>query len=401
VPEPLKSTTIVFVHGLFGWGPGELGGAPYWGDALSEIGEGFQPFEAKVGPIGSYHDRACELFAQIAGGAVDYGEAHSAAAGHSRFGKHFNSGFLPGWSANNPVILVGHSAGAHTCLQLQRLLALDYWGRGTSADWVEAVVSVAGVLNGTLLPYRFGCDKRSGRLTGLPSGVIAKALDVAALVAGLPVGTRNHFDLCLDHCTEGAETAEAAMERLDHGPFVAGDDNLAFDLTLQGCVKANAAFRTHPRTYYLSLVTDATTSGGFLGLPWPNRTRPVGSISPILLLSALYQAQEVQFDEPPVPGWGGGDLALEKWRANDGAVSSISQRHPFTARAEPLGGAQFLTGGALPERGRWLFDDLQTSFGRPFDHFDVTIGARLKPWMREPHREVYRRLGAALRGLRG
>ena len=33
----MKANHIVFVHGLFGWGPGELGGIPYWGGALESV----------------------------------------------------------------------------------------------------------------------------------------------------------------------------------------------------------------------------------------------------------------------------------------------------------------------------------------------------------------------------
>jgi hypothetical protein len=33
----VKAKHIVFVPGLFGWGPGELGGFPYWGGALSQF----------------------------------------------------------------------------------------------------------------------------------------------------------------------------------------------------------------------------------------------------------------------------------------------------------------------------------------------------------------------------
>jgi triacylglycerol lipase len=142
----MRSKNIVFVHGLLGWGPGELGGLPYWGDALEQFHANFVTHEAKCGPLSSFHDRACEIFAQTKGGRVDYGEAHSAHAGHARFSRQYDEGFVPDWSAENPIILVGHSAGAQTCLQLQALLAEDFWGIGSNADWVEAVVSIAGAL---------------------------------------------------------------------------------------------------------------------------------------------------------------------------------------------------------------------------------------------------------------
>ena len=39
--------------------------------------------ETKCGPISSFHDRACEVFALIKGTNVHYGLEHSAVAGHA------------------------------------------------------------------------------------------------------------------------------------------------------------------------------------------------------------------------------------------------------------------------------------------------------------------------------
>ncbi len=395
---PLNSTNIIFVHGLFGWGPGELGNTPYWGDALHEIGAGFSILEAKVGPLSSFHDRACELFARIRGGTVDYGEAHSAAAGHARHGRTFPA-FMQEWSGENPVILIGHSAGAQTCLQLQALLAADFWGLGTNADWVEAIVSVAGVINGSLLPYKFGCDRESGLLTGFQSGLIATALGVvtqiAGRVSGMPIDPARTFDLCLDHWPRGADDAIDVLMGAGQSPFVKGEDNLGFDLSLQGCLKANKAFKSNPNTYYLSFVT-GTLDPGWSPFAWLAKDR----IIPLLLTAFRYQAKEVDFATNPIDGWGAGDMTLDLWRANDGAVSSISQTHPFTNGAEPLGGEGIFGRADQLERGRWRYENLLKATGLHFDHFDPVVGAMLKPGVREAHRELYRKLGDTLRALR-
>jgi triacylglycerol lipase len=98
----MKSKNIVFVPGLFGWGHGELGGLLYWGDALAQFEGVFNTHWAKCGPISSFHDRACELFAQIKGAQVDYGERHSKEAGHDQTSRNYSMGFVPDWSADNP-----------------------------------------------------------------------------------------------------------------------------------------------------------------------------------------------------------------------------------------------------------------------------------------------------------
>jgi triacylglycerol lipase len=113
----MKSNHIIFVPGLFGWGPGELGGFSYWGDALKQFdGTRFNTHWVKCGPISSFHDRACEVFAHIKGAKINYGAEHSAAAGHTQTSRDFTGqGLVPDWSEDNPVILIGHSAGAQTC----------------------------------------------------------------------------------------------------------------------------------------------------------------------------------------------------------------------------------------------------------------------------------------------
>ena len=66
-------------------------------------------------------DRACELYAQISGGTVDYGAVHAEKHGHNRFGRTY-SGFAPNWSETNKVHLVGHSMGGQTIRTLVQLL---------------------------------------------------------------------------------------------------------------------------------------------------------------------------------------------------------------------------------------------------------------------------------------
>jgi triacylglycerol lipase len=198
----MKSNHIVFVPGLFGWGPGELGGFPYWGGALKQFHPRFKTDWVKCGPISSFHDRACEVFARIKGTKIDYGARHSAAEGHAQTSRDFTGlGFVPDWSEDNPVILAGHSAGAHTCLQLQQLLAENFWGAGSNANWVEAVICVTGVLNGSTLTYMF-CDETAGRLKYAPSFLVCSALDFieAIRLAARPVHDLGRdYDLHLDH----------------------------------------------------------------------------------------------------------------------------------------------------------------------------------------------------------
>lgn len=102
-----------------------------------------------LGPVSSCHDRACELFYALKGGRIDFGEAHSLAHGHARFGADCGAGVLPGWSASDPVIVVSHSQGVNTALALQALLRDQAFpGHTTGADWVAGVVAIAAPFRG-------------------------------------------------------------------------------------------------------------------------------------------------------------------------------------------------------------------------------------------------------------
>ena len=87
----------IFVHGLSGWGSYDAAyqRMPYWGmrggDLMAWLrDQGFDCRAASVAPTGSAWDRACELYAQLAGPRVDYGAAHSRRYLHNRFGRDFS-----------------------------------------------------------------------------------------------------------------------------------------------------------------------------------------------------------------------------------------------------------------------------------------------------------------------
>ena len=108
---------LIFVHGMFGWGDaiGVDKVAPYWGGSTGNLREyltkcNFECYCASVGPVGSAWDNACELYAQLMGTRVDYGEAHSKAHGHRRFGRTYKKPLCEGFGERK-VHLIGHSHG--------------------------------------------------------------------------------------------------------------------------------------------------------------------------------------------------------------------------------------------------------------------------------------------------
>lgn len=84
---------VVLLHGMFGWGQQQLleRVVPYFGFYNVNIRkmfqkEGIHTVSPSMGPFTGAWDRACEVYAQLVGGTVDYGKAHSAKYGHERFG---------------------------------------------------------------------------------------------------------------------------------------------------------------------------------------------------------------------------------------------------------------------------------------------------------------------------
>ena len=390
----MKSQHIVLIHGLFGWGKKELGGLPYWGYAGEVDHQGFTVHEASCGPVSSFHDRACEVGAQIKGAHIDYGASHSEAEGHSRFSDDYTGkGLIPDWSEDNPVIIIGHSAGGHTALRLQRLLADDFWGWGSNAQWIEAVVCLSAVLNGSTLPYMLGCDKQSGLLSGSFGPFLGKAIQFFAMAGGGSI--ENIFDFDLDQWIgegKGGNFKNIVAE-IDRSNYAKGKDNLAFDLTLQGGYEANQRFQTDPQTYYLSFITEQTTKGWLTSNHYPD---PL--MNPSLAATAAYQGVVVDFDHPPIPSWGSGDLVIEKWRENDGAVSSISQRYPFTGKEHLVGGEGILKRHTI-EQGKWYYERVKDSTGRSFDHLDIGFGCFTDPSLIEAQKTLYKNIFSLVKEL--
>lgn len=391
----MKSKNIIFVHGLFGWGSSELGGLPYWGHALELDSLGFNLHQASCGPVSSFHDRACEVAAQIRGTKIDYGKEHSDKEHHEQYSDDYsNNEFFKNWSEENPVILIGHSAGAHTCLQLQKLLDEDYWGWGSNANWIEAVVSISGVINGSTLPYMLGCDKETGLLTGKIGDFLGNAIQIFAMAGG--GSTDNIFDFDLDQWigNECGGNLDGIVSALEKSNFAKGEDNLAFDLTLQGCLKANKNFKTDSKTYYLSIITEQTTKGWFTSSYFPDLL-----MNPVLAMAAGYQGQIVKFEKPPIVGWGTGDLDIDKWRENDGAVSSISQKYPFTSGDHPVGGKITFTDSLSLSKGKWYSETAENITGRSFDHLDVGFGCLSDLTIIGAQKRLYKAIYTLLKNL--
>ncbi|MCR5042456.1 MAG: lipase, partial [Clostridia bacterium] len=166
---------FVFVNGLGGWGEYQLYYKilPYWGvfggDCMTYLrARGFDVHAASASSSSSAWDRACEVYAQLTGTTVDYGEAHSERYGHDRFGKCYRGrALVKQWDADHPIDLLGHSFGGATVLMLLDLMidgseeeraktppdGLSPLFAGGHDGWISSITALSAPLNGTTAYY--------------------------------------------------------------------------------------------------------------------------------------------------------------------------------------------------------------------------------------------------------
>lgn len=139
--------------------PGFLAFGDYW-----DVGQLRERYSERTflpttpGPLSSHHDRACEVFYQLVGGVVDYGDDHSRAHGHARYGRTERDPLFPTWSADAPIDLLGHSIGGQTARVLLHLLRTRAFPSHplTSCAWVRSLSALTSPLNGDTVLYALG-----------------------------------------------------------------------------------------------------------------------------------------------------------------------------------------------------------------------------------------------------
>lgn len=377
-----NQSPVILIHGIFGFGPKELGPLSYWGAGL-RVQSPLARHEASVGPLGSAHDRACELAAQIKGTRVDYGAEHAQEQGHERFGRDYTGkGFVPDWGSSQPVHLVGHSLGSPTIRCLQNLLERDYWGWGSDHRWVRSISTISGVSNGSTLTYFFGADEKTGLLPA--QGVAAKLVPMIELYMFVTHALQDriyNFDLEYWNLTRRTEESLSGyLGRVATSVFLRGTDNACYSLSLQGAFADNAAWQTFPDTFYFSYVT-ANTFAAFNGKHLPNP-----AMGPALFPLATYIGQR-EFAAPPIPT---SSFKASDWWENDGMVSTYSQLYPRISGNHPVGGEMHhTTPSAEIQPGKWYYQ-----WARNVDHLQVTLapGLHQHSWQEHFYQNLFNRL---------
>lgn len=365
------SYPYVFVHGMGGWGPHSdfYKISPYWGGGLSlsdndfvkKLNEqGVEAYAASIGPLNSAWDRACELYAQLTGTIVDYGEAHSKAHNHDRYGFSYEGVPLMGkvWNPEDKINLVGHSFGGETIRLFTSLMTygceeeIDATGDATSPlfmgghDSVHSCITLSSPHNGTQVAnilYDPGYP-----LYGVVFlyNVIGSTLGNNFLVFSLQM---SHFDLTP---AQGERRVNINMKSV--ADYYYAEDNCYYDLTIRGAKELNEKIKLSPNTYYYSYSTSATYQ------PYANSPHIINkTVTPIFYISSamMLLSNGKTYDGITIEG---------DWAAHDGIVPLASALYPTCDAATAKSYEESISNGEIIEPGRWYY--METLEGT--DHFD-------------------------------
>lgn len=337
IEEPVQYP-VILVHGLGGWGPesGINEKAPYWGATTGSLsqylnGQGYTVAEASVGPFSSTWDRACELYAQLAGTRVDYGEAHAQANNHARYGRNYDKPLFEGWGTKTAagqlkkINLVSHSFGGPTIRLLTSLLAngapeetfltgdtVSPLFKGGQGNLVNSVTTLDSPHNGSTLSLIL--DEYN---------ITSSLFDAVLAFAGITGNTaaKGFLDFHLEQfgitSVPGEETGIASMKESLEKILSMGNDNAVYDLSPDGCAELNKRIGVVDDVYYFSYSYCTTVENPITGNQLPELdTLPV--LLPTALAMGIYNKtidSKIKIDKT--------------WQPNDGLVNVVSARYPF------------------------------------------------------------------------
>ena len=349
-----KDLEYIFVHGLSGWGSydEQYIKMPYWGMRGGDLipylrNRGYRSYAASVAPAGSAWDRACELYAQLAGKRVDYGKAHSEKYGHARFGRDFSGcPLIPAWSEKTELVLLGHSFGGATVRLFSELMAngdeeertassgedISPLFQGGMEKMIHSIVTLASPMNGTTAYDMF------------------EDPDFDPGSVKVPWWSRKAADLMSRGTRRGADARDPK-------------DSAAFDMHIDNAYAMNGRITTLPGTYYFF-------SPCAYSVKRKDGTHvPKGDMEPLFAMRS-YQIGAYKGKTA------GGIVLDEEWRENDGLVNTISAMVPSGAPSKKLDRNNI-------EKGKW--NVFPTVDG---DHMFLQGGLIHKHYIRELYLDI-------------
>ena len=306
-PANKSDIKYIFVHGLSGYGSydSKYEFIPYWGMTTGDVmlylnNSGYESYAASVDPTGSAWDRACELYAQLYGTRVDYGEEHSKRCNHERYGEDYTGKALLKDFKGSRFVLLGHSFGGATIRLFSEILingskeeaecttdgSLSDFFKGGNGDGLLAIVTLAAPTNGTTA-YDLYEDPNFDQ----------SAIDIP------------------EKYLKNGDTVSKNIKNKNDGRI--DSDHAGYDMHIDNAIALNETITTFDNVYYFAIPYVSTEElEGNTYYPNPDITES------IFMKGAINMAS--------YKGYTKGGIELdESWQPNDGLVNTISAGAPF------------------------------------------------------------------------
>lgn len=318
---------IIMVHGFLCWGNEDrlndvipLLGMWNGSAKVALLDAGYEADTPSVGMFSGIWDRACELYAKIKGGRVDYGKVHSERCGHDRYGKTY-PGIVPNWGELDDagkiqkINLIGHSFGGPTLRQFIHLLVegseeeragtpedeLSDLFKGGKTNWVHSCTTLAGTVNGVTLPEQI-------------APYIKPVEWVVGALAMLTSGTwfSKVYGFHLDRFGISSQTKHLSFDPTLINHFVnLREDNIGWELGRELCQELSKDFHVYDNIYYFSFYGVRTAKN--------EKGKMAGTKDMWFAMKPFaYMAGNINIDK-----------IGEEWAPNDGLVNRPSAHHPF------------------------------------------------------------------------
>ena len=303
---------IILIHGFLGWGRDEMAGYYYWGgpvDLQAELqGAGHDVYTVSVGPVSPNWDRAIEVFYQIKGGQVDYGNDKAQKYGiiQRPLNKKYE-GLYPQWDAKHPVHIISHSQGGQTARMLEVLLKQVFEGDASPLlsneynGWIKSITTISTPHNGsTLVPIMLD--------------LFPFALNLAPWFGGIENNTLDKlYNFDLEHWRlekNPGESTNDYFKRLSNSTISQSKNLCTWDLSPRGSAEFNKQYNTDDDVYYFSFTT-------FSSVRKKNSIfhKPDSEMSFHLWPTSLLIGEYIEAPD-------------SSWYENDGVANSVSITHP-------------------------------------------------------------------------
>lgn len=329
---------IILVHGMFGWGRDEGINRiiPYWGATTGSLVEylasnNIEAYDVSVGPMSSAWDNACELYAQLTGTTVDYGEAHSKLHNHERYGRTYAKPLFEDWGKDKKIHLIGHSHGGQGVRLLAHLLTYGDEAEmkattdgtvsglftGGKENWVESVTTICSPNNGTA-SYNVGASMYWDYIMKATMNVYATLMGRSFFNGVLVDFHLEQFGLTY---IPGETTADYLIPAMIK--FAKTSDNVITDLTFEGAQALNEQIEISKNINYFCYTYDLSTEKHHI---------PLYADTHLLLLTGL------MLRVYGVPQNTAGMTFDESWLPTDGLVNTVSGENPIDEPAKAFDG---------------------------------------------------------------